>query len=429
MNAGKQGTASLFAHTAVAALLLTTGIMGVSAQESTDTDKLFKEGIFLREQGQVFSSIEAFETVLSNNPALQRARLELAVAYYRAMDYEQATKQAQQVLNDPKTPENVRLAVLTFLAQIKRDEVALTAQPHSWEPSLSLGTLYDSNVNIGPSGATLPGGLILAPGSEPKRDWAGVLQAGLTHTYNSPLIMRLGETPARFIWQTSAGLYHKGYFNQNDFDLTAVTVATGPGFIAPGKWRAKINLQVDDLYLGGNHLGVYTSIAPTVTWQFKNGELTWDAMALQKDFKREIDVGRDSLFYTTGASYGHLFLQGKLAVQGGAHVFEEQADSNRFSNRGWEAFLGVNITTWQNGSVFGRYSYRKAKYDGAEPVFNVSRDEHEDRYEIGFAHNFKEGLLKDWKLSGSWLRSENTSNVSIYTYDRDVASVNLSHSF
>lgn len=429
MNAGKLGTASLFARTTIAALLLGSTIQQVSAEESVDTDKLFKEGIFLREQGQVFSSIEAFETVLSNDPTLQRARLELAVTYYRAMDYEQASKQAQQVLNDPKTPENVRLAVLTFLAQIKRDEAALTAQPHTWEPSISFGTLYDSNVNVGPSGATLPGGLVLSPGSQPKEDWAGVLQAGLTHTYNSPLVLRLGETPARFIWQTSGGIYHKGYFNENDFDLTAVTIATGPGFIAPGKWRAKINLQVDDLYLGGKHLGVYTSIAPTVTWQFKNGELTWDAMALQKEFKRETDNGRDSLFYTTGASYGHLLLQGKLAVQGGAHVFKEDADSERFSNQGWEAFLGLNVVSWQNGSVFGRYSYRKARYDGVEPVYNTTRNEHEDRYEIGFAHNFKEGVLQDWKLSGSWLRSENNSNVSIYTYDRDIASINLSRSF
>jgi hypothetical protein len=429
MNAEKQGTISIFARTAVAATLLLTGICQVSAEETVDSEKLFKEGIFLREQGQVFSSIEAFETVLSNDPALHRARLELAVTYYRAMNYSQATQQAQKVLDDPKTPESVRLAVLTFLAQIKRDEVALTAQPHTWEPSISLGALYDTNVNIGPSGSLLPGGLILSNSSQPKEDWAGVLQAGLTHTYNSPLIMRLGETPARFIWQTSAGLYHKGYANENSFDLTALTIATGPGFIAPGKWRSKINLQVDDLYLGGNHLAIYTSLAPTFTWQFRNGELTWDAMVLHKQFERQIDNGRDSEFYTSGLSYGHLFLQGKLAAQGGVHAFREEAKDSRFSNDGWEAFLGVNATTWQNGSLFGRYSYREANYKGLEPVFNKSRDEFENRYEIGFAHNFKEGLMKDWKLSGSWLRSDNHSNVSIYTYQRDVTSINLARSF
>ena len=429
MNAGKLGTVGLFTRTTIAAMMLFAGLSQASAQEATDTEKLFKEGIFLREQGQVFSSIEAFETVLSNNPSLHRARLELAVAYFRALDYAQASKQAQKVLDDPKTPENVRLAVLTFLAQIKRDEAALTAKPHTWEPSISLGALYDTNVNVGPSGTTLPGGLVLAPGSKPKEDWAGVLQAGLTHTYNSPLVLRMGETPARFIWQTSAGLYHKGYFNEGAFDLTALTIATGPGFIAPGKWRSKINLQVDDLYLGGEHLAIYTSVSPTFTWQFNNGELTWDAMALQKKFERKIDTGRDSEFYTTGLSYGHLFLQGKLAIQGGAHWFREEADLNRFSNDGWEAFIGANATTWQNGSVFARYSYRDVKYEGKEPIFNKSRNEYENRYEIGFAHNFKDGVMKDWKLSGSWLRSENNSNVSIYTYERDVASVNLARSF
>ncbi|MBU3990575.1 MAG: tetratricopeptide repeat protein, partial [Gammaproteobacteria bacterium] len=99
--------------------LLAVGLSPAVAQETVDVEKLFKEGIFQREQGNVFTSIEALETVLSNQPSLHRARLELAVAYFRAMNYEQAQQQAQRVLDDPKTPENVRLAVLAFMAQIK----------------------------------------------------------------------------------------------------------------------------------------------------------------------------------------------------------------------------------------------------------------------------------------------------------------------
>ncbi|MBU3989726.1 MAG: hypothetical protein KJ702_10495, partial [Gammaproteobacteria bacterium] len=59
----------------------------------------------------------------------------------------------------------------------------------------------------------------------------------------------------------------------------------------------------------------------------------------------------------------------------------------------------------------------------------LTRDETEDRYEIGFGHNLKEGALANWKLSGSWQQTRARSNVSIYTYDREVVSVNLGRSF
>ncbi|MBS1130859.1 MAG: hypothetical protein H6R16_1861 [Proteobacteria bacterium] len=429
MNAPKAETTGSLKLTCLSVMLALAGLSSATAQEAVDTDKLFKEGIFLREQGQVFSSIEALETVLSNNPALNRARLELAVAYYRALNYDQANQQAQKVLDDPKTPENVRLAVLAFLAQIKRDQVALVAKPHTFEGSISLGAQYDSNVNVGPGGAILPGGLVLAPSSVPKHDWASVIQAGATHTYNSPSVVRLGETATRFLWQTSAGLYQKNYFSVTEFNLTALSLSTGPVLIAPDKWRAKLNLQVDGLWLGGNFLGVYTSLSPTVTLQFKNGELTWDALVLNKAFDRDIDVGRDSNYYSTGVSYGHLFLQGKLALQGGLHVFMEDASASRYSNDGWEAFVGANVVAWQNGNVYGRYSYKDTKFDGVEPVFALARDEYEKRYEVGFGHNFKEGFAKDWRLSGSWQKTENNSNVSIYTYSRQIAGVSIGRSF
>ncbi|MEW6514167.1 MAG: hypothetical protein AB1443_09210 [Pseudomonadota bacterium] len=410
--------------------LLSLGFSSAQAQEAVDVEKLFKEGVYQREQGNVFTSIEALETVLSNQPSLHRARLELAVAYFRALNYEQAAQQAQKVLDDPKTPENVRLAVLAFQAQIKRDQAAVVAQRHTWEPSVSVGLMYDDNVNVGPSSAIIPGtSLVLTPGSLPRSDEAGVFQAGIAHTYNSPTVMRLGETASRFIWQSRAGLYHKAFFTERDFNLTALTLSTGPGWIAPGKWRANINMQLDDLYLGDESLALFSSISPSFTWQLKGAELTANAIYLNKDFKRSIDAGRNSDYLSAGLSYGHLFNQGKVAVQGGLSFFDESADASHYSNDGWEAFVGANFVAWENGNIYARYSFKDANFDGVTPGFTVARDETEDRYEIGFGHNFREGALAKWKLTGSWQQTRARSNVSIFTYDREVVSVNLGRSF
>lgn len=418
----------VFTRLAIPALLA-VGLSPAVAQDAVDVEKLFKEGIFQREQGNVFTSIEALETVLSNQPSLHRARLELAVAYFRSLNYEQAQQQAQRVLDDPKTPENVRLAVLAFMAQIKRDQAALLANRHTWEPSVSGGILYDSNVNVGPSSTLLPGGAVLLSSVLPRSDEAGVVQAGIAHTYNSPTVMRLGETATRFIWQSRANLYNKAYFSERDYNLSVLTLATGPGWIAPNKWRANINLQLDDIYFGSDHLALYSSVAPSFTWQLKAAELTWNAIFLNKDFKRTLDLGRNSDYFATGLSYGHLFNQGKVALQGGVTVFDEKADASRFSNDGWEAFVGANFVAWQNGNIYGRYSIREAKHKGIEAFFGIARDEREERYEIGFGHNFKEGALANWKLSGSWQQTRNRSNVGVYTYDREVVSINLGRSF
>ena len=126
---------------------------------------------------------------------------------------------------------------------------------------------------------------------------------------------------------------------------------------------------------------MYSSVAPTATWQLKNGELTVDGLALHKRFDRKIDDGRDSNYFSAGLSYGHLFFTGKLAAQVGVKGFNEKADLERFTNRGWEGFIGANVAAWTNGSVYGRYSYRTARYDGVEPIFAVAREEFEDRYE------------------------------------------------
>lgn len=412
----------------VLAAALAAGFSSVQAQDA-DMDLLFKEGIFQREQGNVFTSIEAFETVLSNQPSLHRARLELAVAYFRALNYEQAAQQAQRVLDDPKTPENVRLAVTAFLAQIKRDQAALLASRHTWEPSVSFGLMYDSNVNAGPSSSLLPGGFTLTPDANPRSAEAGVAQAGITHTYNSPSIMRFGETATRFIWQSRANLYHKSYIDESPYNLTVLTVGTGPGWIAPDKWRANINLQLDDLYLGDKHLALFSSVSPSITWQLKNAELTADAIWLNKDFKRTEDNGRSSDYSAIGLSYGHLLNQGKLALQGGVHFFDEKADYSYYSNDGVEYFIGANVVAWNNGTIYGRVNHKDAKFKGDYPVFGLTRDETEERYELGFGHNFKEGGLKDWKLSGSYQLTRSRSNVSLFTFDKEVVSVNLGRSF
>ncbi|MBU1690269.1 MAG: hypothetical protein KJ958_14110 [Gammaproteobacteria bacterium] len=416
---------------AISVALATMGTSALSSAADADQDqeKLFKEGLYQREQGNLFTSLEALQTVLSNQPQLSRVRLELAVAYYRTMNFEESKRQAQLVLDDPKTPENVRLSVLTFLAQVKKDEEAFTAKRHAWEPSVSIGLMHDTNINVGPSSDVLAGGLILDPSSRPIKDDAVVLSAGVTHRYQSPTPVKIGEKAARFVWQSQANYYRKGYLSRDEFNLDVVTLATGPGWFVPNYWRAAVTGQLDYIRYGDTELANFYSLTPSVTWEIQNGEITWDALFQKRDFSRTVDVGRDSDYAATGVTLGKVFNGGKLALQGGVHVFQEDANQSRFSNDGTEIFIGANMLAWTNGSVYARASQRDVKYDGVEPLFTVKRDETEQRYEIGFNHDIKTGVLERWKLGGSFTHTENSSNVSIYDYKRDVTAINLSRTF
>ncbi len=429
MNSAKQLNAKPLTLGVILGLAATFA-PSIAVAVNADVENLYKEGMYLRETGKLYSAIEALEATLAAEPTLQRVRLELAVAYYRALNYERAQAEAQTVLNDPKTPDNVKLAVSTFMAQLRKDQEMAIGQKSAFEPFFSAGLIHDSNVNAGPDGgAVLPGGLILAPGATSQDDWGMQFQGAISHTYQSPSPVRIGETAARFQWKSQASLFHRNYFDLSAYNLTVVTLATGPAWIAPNKWRANINLQADYLMLGSDELAWYQSIAPSMTWQTMSGEVTADVLYVKRDFSRDVDQGRDSDYTSGGVSYGHLFNNGKAAGQIGVKYFNEDANDSQYSNDGYEWFVGANFQAWNNGTVHVRYSQKEASYDGQVPVFGVARDETEQRLEIGFGHKFADGKLKGWYLSGSVQLTDNQSNVSIYDFQRNMTTLTLSRSF
>lgn len=417
---------SALATSIAAALALAAASQSVQAADP-DVDALFKESMYMREVGKNFSAIEAMESILQNQPTLQRVRLELAVSYYRVMNYERAKLEAQAVLNDPKTPENVKLAVEVFLAQIKQEEAQALAQKSVFEPSVSVGLLYDSNVNAGPDSSLLPGGLVLEAGSVATEDWGFVFQAGVGHTYVSPNPVRIGESAARFLWKSQANIVHRAYSTEDNFNLTVATLSTGPAWLAANKWRANINFQADYLMQGGDELGLYLTAAPSVSWQFKDAELTADVTYTNKDFSRAADETRDSDYVSGGLTYGRLFKGGRASAQVGLRFFNEDADTALFTNDGYEWFVGANFMAWTNGNIYARYTRNEVNYDSG--VLVAKREDNEHRYELGFGHNFKAGKMTGWNLNGSWLHVQNDSNETVYAFDRDMVMVNLGRTF
>jgi hypothetical protein len=302
--------------------------------------------------------------------------------------------------------------------------------------------MHDSNVNAGPSNVVVPGGVI-DPTSLRQSDWGAVLQAGITHTWSDPKPVRIDESTSRFSWTSQASLYHRAYQSLDDFNLTVLTLATGPGLQFQNGDRANLNLQVDDLSLGGNALAIYSSLSPSYTWRVAEGELTASGEWVHRSFRRPEDAFRTGEYRSGGLAYGHLFMGGKLAAQGGITLFNEATrtddsdpafpTNNHFCNTGKEIFAGLRYRAWSGGDVFSRLSWRHTRYGGLDldPVTldESPRHEIERRVEVGASHRFTDGQLDKWQLAGTVSYVDNSATIGVYEYQRTISMVTLGRSF
>ena len=137
------------------------------AAEDPDLEAQFQEGMDALEDARIKSAIRAFSNILDAEPELHRAKLELALAYYRSLRYEDAQKLAQEVLDDPLTPPEVRVTILAFLAQVQADAENY-GRKSDYASFIAAGIMHDSNVNVGPTNVGIRVGdldLNLTPGS------------------------------------------------------------------------------------------------------------------------------------------------------------------------------------------------------------------------------------------------------------------------
>lgn len=417
----------------IATLLGLFGSISAVAEESSGDEALqrqFSIGMDALEHDRLKTAREAFSSILSNNPELHRARLELARAYYLSMDYENARREAQTVLDDPNTPVFVRTTLLAFLAQIDEDEKRLKDR-HHWTPSIYLGLMQDSNVNVGPDRDVINvRGVARSINGAEQSDTAFVVNPGLAHSYNPGKTFTLGEHAGYVLWQSQLNGYYRRYFDETDFNLGVLTFRTGPALVVPRHWRAGIGFQADQIWLGDGRLALFGTLNPNITWQFgDNTEVTLDGVLARRHYNKKRDTDRDGWYRSAELSAAHYFNNGKFGLQGGAGYARFDANGGRFSYRGPNAFAGAIAQPWKDGSVYVRADYRKYDYRGEEPVFVKARDDDEARYTVGLQHNIQSGPLAKWAVLANWIHTNNKSNVPIFDYDRNQFNLGISRSF
>ena len=426
-------------HLTLSFLLLLVSFSPVHADLTATNDQLsddsaqdiFDLAIEERDSGKVYNAIEKFEYILSRRPSLNRARLELAVTYHRASQYDKALGEFQTVLDDPKTSEKVRLAILAYIAQLSSDELKPKSE-HNFSYFTKAGILYNSNINFAP----LRGTDFIADDQDTASPGLDTFLSA-SHRYKDNQPFNTGGAVANFEWQSQISWTGNNYTRNNDFSLNIVSASTGPAFISTGRWRGAINLQLDQTFFGSSTLGTLISLNPLLTFDLDNYRgITLELSYTDNDFARPEDQGRDGNTVLAGASYSTLLDGVNNGLEAGFRLTDQTADDAQFGYKSTEIYFGGFITFAENNNVYLNLNFEQYMYDAADtlacspsPCVGEIRDEIEGRYVLGYNYDFNVGFLQGWTLNSHISYIRNNSNIDFYNYEQKIFAINLARYF
>ncbi len=391
-----------------------------------DAQLLFELAMEQRDSGKIYTAIEKFEDILNRRPSLNRARLELAVSYHRASQYDKALAQFQAVLDNPDTPEKVRLAILAYLGQLTSDELK-PASDNSFSYYTKAGLLYNSNINFAPLRGSveynIPDGKDTAsPGLD--------TFFSASHRYRDNRPFNVDGAATHFEWQSQLSWTGNNYTRQSDYNVNTLSASTGPAFISTGRWRGAINLQIDQTFFGNSTLGTFTSINPLITFDLGNYRgVTVEASYSNNDFARSEDQGRDGNSLLAGAAYSTLLGGVDNGLETGFRLMKQTADDDQYGFDRGEIYFGGFAGYDPKSSFYLNINFKQYKFDAADIVSGTVRDEIESLYTIGYNRDISEGLLEGWSLNTHISFTKNNSNVDAFSYERTLLAVNLARYF
>ena len=400
-------------------------LLTAQAEEAVDPQQLFDEALQMRNNGQLFASIEIFEQILNKQPGLQRARLELAVAYHQARRFYDAREQLMKVLNDSDTPESVKLTITAYLAQLNSDEKSIGKRTLS-SVFVSAGVFSDSNVNLGPAPET--------PNISSTEDSGSgmVAMASYSHVSRATGPYIIHARPVDFSWNSQATVYSKMHTGDaTNFNLQVLALTTGPMLVSDKNWRAAFNIKLDKVYFGGNPYAFNLGLNPAFTLIYGDTEVMFESLSTVRDYSYDTGLNGVSTMYGMGVT--RFFKSQTVAIEAGVRYHNNGAQAQFLHSEGRELYVGGQMPVWTNARAYLQLSTRQYGYrePDASSILSptTARDETESRSTLGVTHDFKDGMLKSWSLNGQLARTNNNSNLAEFDYKRTVIEMNLRRYF
>lgn len=422
----------LVLHTS-AMYIMTAG--SVMAEEANPVQLQFEEAMDDRESGKVYDAIKIFENILATNPYLNRARLELAVAYHEASFYEKAMEQFQIVLDDPETPESVRLAVLAYIGQLYSDELQPEGS-HHFSQYVKAGLIYNSNINVVPGvGNIIVNGRNFFLPSEEISSVGTDIVLSASHRYRRKKPFNVDGASTSFEWQSQASVSSNLYTETSDFNLNIVSADTGPAFISAGRWLGAIPFRIDYVNLGHSSLATAFSLNPYISFDLGNyRSFLLESTFLTRNYADNINEPQDGNLVMAGAGYTTLLQSLNTGIEAGFRLRNRSAEDDQFGYDGLTLYFSGYTSVTELSTIYLKANYRKFDYKAPDTIIDITnttliRNDDEITASIGYSRDIKDGFLGKWTLNTEIAYTENQSNIDAYDYDRLLLALNLSRYF
>jgi tetratricopeptide (TPR) repeat protein len=374
-------------------------------------------GLAALDSGKFLEAVFALERVVDLSPSHGPARAELARAYFRLGDTEDAKTEFTKV-SAMDLPEEARQTIERYMSTIDlfHDRTRTVFRP--W---IQFSAGYDTNAN-GSTDEKGPVTIPIAPGipfflGGTANSPIGGLGAGVRFT--SPINLDLGISLFGRI-----GVNHRITIDEADFASTAADGQLGVLFKSQ---RHSLNLAIDTnmAKIDGNPVVTNSSDLETFgfssQYQFSPTETSQISAFGQYAMVRYPDQRiRDVNKITLGMGYGKAFPGAKWSpiVFGSAFGGTEDTQSNvrgaHFGKDFWGVRLGASALISEKHTTSVNLTYQRSYHASEDPIFLAIRDD--DFFEVVASYRYQHD--KNWSISPQVTLGKNKSNIVLNEYDR-----------
>lgn len=380
----------------------------------------FYFGVAAIDSGQLSEGVFALERVLMRRPDLDRARLELARAYFLLGDLQRAERAFLTVrAHDP--PDSVRATIDDYLDRIRlrADDYRTTVSGYA-----GVGAGHDTNVNSAPDAELVetPFGVIplSAAGREIADDFArATAGVKLSHPLAPGLNLFGGiDVDARRLSE------------ETDFETTQLAVRGGLRRRANGAdWR--IGVDAAALELAGEPYRDIAGLSGRYRWQ-PSPVLSARTDLRVSTVAYETQPILDSSTWHLGAGVSRAWrTPAQPSVSGGVHVGQELADTDSDAARAVAErdFAGVSagfrVGLAARLRLKTQAELQRSEYAAEHGIFLETREE--DYGAASAALEWRPGI--HWTVRAELRYSENDSNVDLYDYERTLGELGVRYDF
>jgi hypothetical protein len=359
----------------------------------------------LLDTGEAANAIFAFQRALTVDPNFAGARLELARSYFDIGQLERSQREFL-ILQNQAPPQGVKDVIEKYMAAIESRNFR---NRRGWRGFLQLGMGDDSNVNSAPAAATFLGFDLAENSRETSSSVISTLGGAsydLPLTFSSKFFFKTSvnhraNNDASFASSVNFDLlagYNKTFSNRNELS-TAAQFYTAD---VDGEFNNKgLNLtaQYSFNFSPVNQLGTFVRL----------GNVDYASTFDAKDIDQRI----------LGLSWAHVFSgDTRISMVIAALVGQDEADETSPYSRDFSGLrLSVAYPFTHRFNLFASLGGTDSDYTGTDFFANPEkRSDSLSDFSVGSSWR----VNKTWVLRAVISQNENTSNIDIFDYDRNL---------